>query len=86
MNLILRGELPEPLWRQLKKLTARVVKHTGGLYAGDRRKMIGLFSARYSTFCELASRGATCLSNLVRGAQSTRGFVGGAPWGSLPGC
>jgi len=86
MNLILRRELPEPLWRRLKKLTARVIKPAGGLCAGDRRKMIGLCSPRYSTSCERVSRGATCQSSLARGARSTRGFVAGVLRGSSPGC
>ena len=71
---------------KVKKLTVRGEKPAGGLYAGDCRTMIGLCSAQYSTFCERASRGATCQSNLVRGAQSTRGFVAGAQWGSLRRC
>ena len=86
MKLVLRRELPEPLWRRLKKLTARVTKPAGGLYAGDRRKMIGLCSPRYSTSCEPVSRGATCRSSLARGTRSTRGFVAGVLRGSSPGC
>ena len=86
MKLILRRELPEPLWRRLKKLTARVIKPAGGLCAGDRRRMIGLCSPRYSTSCERVSRGATCQSSLARGARSTRGFVAGALRGCSPGC
>ena len=86
MKLVLRRELPEPLWRRLKKLTARVIKSAGGLCAGDRRKMIGLCSPRYSTSCERVSRGATFQSSLAHGVRSSRGFVAGALRGSSPGC
>ena len=86
MKLILRRELPEPLWRRLRKLIVRVAKPAGGLCAGDRRKMIGLCSPRYSTSCERVSRGATCQSNLVRGTRSTRDFDAGVLRGRSPGC
>jgi hypothetical protein len=86
MKLIPRRELPEPLWRRLKKLTARGIKPAGGLCAGDRRKMIGLCSPRYSMSCELVSRDATYQSSLAREVRSTRGFVDGVLQGSLPGC
>ena len=71
MKLILRGEGPEPLWRRLKKLTARAVKPAGGLCVGDssrrwpvafhrgyyrRRHKVENFFCRLKRYRRLSSR------------------------------
>src|ERR1022692_1532118 len=86
MNLVLRWELPDPLWDGLKKLTVRGRKPAGAACEDDRRRTIGLWSAPFSTSCAPVFRGVTCRRTSAHGLRCIHGFGVGAPRVFLLGC